>query len=433
MINKKLIIISVFLCSISLYLIGCNSFKTKKVVEELSGNIVIWSSPEKKELLLYEKNKFIQKNKKVTVNVLSVDDDKIYNQIIEYLATDIKLPDIIQINDNYISGITNKYSNKFWDLTNFIPSVKNNYLPSKLNKVIFKGRTLAMPWDTYPVAVFYRKDIFMNVGIDVESIKTYTEFINAGKIILQATAGKSRLIAINSKGDSALYNIFLNQLRGSYFDKDGKCIVSSDKSLRAIKMIKSIYDSGLAYSYSNNTTFKNAIIDGTIVSIPYDNSLFSSIIKDNGALKGKWGVMNLPAFEAGGNRNAQIDGSSLMLSNNSNSKSITTNPSLEFAKYLTTDKEALNDQISSYGIIPAYILPPTDIKSNNSLDYFGGKKIFNTFMQIAEKSAVSISAPGYKEVDDKVTNAFNHTIFNNGNAKELLTKIENQSNTKGTP
>jgi lactose/L-arabinose transport system substrate-binding protein len=39
----------------------------------------------------------------------------------------------------------------------------------------------AMPWDSGPVAVFYRRDFYEKAGVDPAKIKTWDDFIAAGK------------------------------------------------------------------------------------------------------------------------------------------------------------------------------------------------------------------------------------------------------------
>lgn len=38
-----------------------------------------------------------------------------------------------------------------------------------------------MPWGIAPTVLFYREDLFQKAGIDVNSIVTWEDFIEAGK------------------------------------------------------------------------------------------------------------------------------------------------------------------------------------------------------------------------------------------------------------
>ena len=43
-----------------------------------------------------------------------------------------------------------------------------------------------MPWDSGPVVLYYRRDMFEKAGVDPASIETWDDFVEAGKKVVAA-------------------------------------------------------------------------------------------------------------------------------------------------------------------------------------------------------------------------------------------------------
>jgi len=82
--------------------------------------------------------------------------------------------------------------------------------------------------------------------------------------------------------------------------------------------------------------------------------------------KGKWGIVELPAFEKGGNRQANLGGSVLIISEQSKNKEI----AYEFLKFALATNEG-EDIMMEFGLFPAYTpyYSAPSFKVNN--EYFG--------------------------------------------------------------
>ena len=152
-----------------------------------------------------------------------------------------------------------------------------------------------MPWDLGPTALYYRIDLFEKAGIDVASIKTWDDYIVAGKKLTAAIPDAAMTLYTD---DFNLYEIFLNQLGGSYV-KDGKINVNSPESEKALLLQKKMKDEGIAINVHDGNgripALTNDKVASVILPVWYAGTLSHSVEKQ----AGKWGIVPIPAFDCG--------------------------------------------------------------------------------------------------------------------------------------
>ncbi len=104
-------------------------------------------------------------------------------------------------------------------------------------------------------------------------------------------------------------------------------------------------------------------------------------IKDKGPdQSGKWGVIGLPAFsgkEAAGSTNG---GGNLLIP----AKGEHVDLAKEFVQFAMTDNDLLVDGFINYGLYPAYIPVYEDPAFAEPDEFFGGQKIYETFIELGK-------------------------------------------------
>ena len=102
-----------------------------------------------------------------------------------------------------------------------------------------------MPWDSGPVAMFYRRDFYEKAGVDPATIKTWDDFIAAGKKILEANPGVVMTQA-DLNGDTEWFRMLANEQGCGYFSDDGQSItVNQPDCVAALEKVKEMKDAGL--------------------------------------------------------------------------------------------------------------------------------------------------------------------------------------------
>lgn len=167
------------------------------------------------------------------------------------------------------------------------------------------------PFDGGPTGVFYRTDYFEQAGVDAESIETWEDMIEAGKKVQEET-GVS-FIGLDLHGDDDFFRMMLNQQGTFYFNQEGEINIDSEESKRARAVIKQLYDEGLVRNTVGWDAWVGSMVEGRTAIAPSGAWLYGSITQQGPDTAGNWGVIQLPAFEKGGNRASNLGGSNYLI------------------------------------------------------------------------------------------------------------------------
>ncbi len=418
--NKALLLFLSIVLIISIDGCGSKSTENTSYKSDLFGKITVWS--EKKDLKALQKagEDFKKYNPNVDVQVVEVDSSNLYDKITGGLALGSDFPDVFSTNNEYIPIFISKFPDGFMDVSSSISSIKNGFYNSQISESSVNGRSYAFPWKVTPAAVFYRIDTFSNSNINTDDIKTWYDYIQAGKLLLNNTEGKVKMLPVDESSDVTLYQEMLNQLKTGYFDKDGNPDLNSDKALNAVATIKKMRDAGIIYNYNGVDSLYNAIKNGEIATLPY-GCYYADILKSIAPeLAGKWGIIKFPTFEPGGNNDASMEGSSLMITKASKNKKLAT----EFAKFAVTDNDSLIDSFKKYGILPAYVSVLKNPIFNKNEEYFKNQKIWELFKDVVKNSEDNHISSNFVQTKKNVAEAQKEILVNNKDAQNVLDSLQ---------
>jgi lactose/L-arabinose transport system substrate-binding protein len=365
--KKFLIFIISLIFTFSIF--GCTK-KTKvnnNDKKEFKGNITIATAGIYTDILNSIAEDFIKENPKVKINVKSVDSD-IEKMPSDYV-NDNKF-DLVQIPRESCSYITNKYSDKLMNLTSLVNSYKSKgyFFNSFINEIVNEedNSIYCMPWSIRPIALYYRKDIFKKAGINPENIKTWDNFIEAGKKINEVYNGNVKIIGLKYEDSYDILLCMLNQLGGQFYDSKGNVYLYNDKLLKVLNIQKKMINEDIVLNLEDKWNDRIFYLKtNQLATVPY-SLRYKKVIKD--CLKdqsGNWGIMKLPAFENGGNQIANYDGAYLAISKNTKNKDL----SIEFMKYIVMNNNA-NKVLLKYGVLSGYRPFYNNSVFENKDDYF---------------------------------------------------------------
>jgi lactose/L-arabinose transport system substrate-binding protein len=230
------------------------------------------------------------------------------------------LPDVSNIEDSHLRqflelGILHDITDRVEPYLPFMNEFKWRHVEGD-------GRYYAMPNDSGPVALFYRRDIFEQAGVDPEGIETWADYYDAAQVIMDAT-GIPMWQQATARNSGRLFEILMWQRGLGYLDEDGNVLLDRDEGiLEILEFMGRFWDEGMAldaeewtdawyrnFDEPNVATHPGAVWMGTF---------FKSWIAPDAA--GNWGVIRLPAWEEGGVRASNDGGSSLVIFEESTQK-----------------------------------------------------------------------------------------------------------------
>src|SRR5262249_40642141 len=139
------------------------------------------------------------------------------------------------------------------------------------------------------------------------SIRTWDDYVRAGEQI-KAKTGK-KLLVMDPAEDST-FPMMLQQQGQRYF-KDGKVVVADQQAVRAATLLKTLADKGLVDFEKGWDGLVAATKAGKVATTPYAVWWSGTLTDEMKELKGKFGVVPLPAFDPGGVRTSNNGGSTL--------------------------------------------------------------------------------------------------------------------------
>lgn len=347
--------------------------------------------------------------------------DQVYNKLSTSLATGNGIADVVQIEGDVLAGYAEKFPNGFLDMTPYVN--EKEFLPVKVGEVKINGKLHAFPWDAGPMGLFYRKDYFQQAGVKAEELKTWDDFIEAGKKVVASCKNPNgevvKMVPIRPTKPS-LYATFRSENGISTFDDQGKTIVNDPKSIEAMQLLKKMYDTGIGLNFNGWDEYEGTVVNESVATIPEAVWMIGTI-KDKGpSTAGKWGVIPLPQMRAGEKGGAANGGSVVAV----NAKSEHADVAAEFVKFAMTDVKLQADGFQKYGLYPSYIPSYDDPVFQQGDDFFGGDKIYDVFIEAGKNISAFPVNGNTAEANDMIGDAVSKILLNNEDIKKTMDTLQ---------
>ncbi|GAA3088991.1 ABC transporter substrate-binding protein [Streptosporangium carneum] len=337
----------------------------------LSGEIKIWSWDVAAKALRRMAPEFEKANPGVKVQVVDIGYDNAYDKITVGLKSNSGLPDVITLEDGRIPGYAENFPHGLVDLSGVAGKYRADFDQAKWAAATSGGKLFALPWDSAPVGLFYRRDLFKQAGVDAGSIITWDDAIKAGEKVKQAT-GKRLFVSDLTNPD--MFTTLLQQLGQGYF-KGGRVAVSSPAAVRALTLLKTLRDKDLLQNERGWDGMVTATKQGKAATQPTAAWWTGTLTGEMPELSGKFGVVPLPAFDADGVRTSANGGSALAITSQTRNQ----NTAWAFVEWLLARKDNQVSMMRTEALFPAYLPALTDPLFDQSQPYFGGQRVNRLF------------------------------------------------------
>jgi len=274
----------------------------------------------------------------------------------------------------------------FMDLTDRLRSegYGGRLVEARLSLWSTREHVFALPHDVHPVMLAYRADLVEGLGIDVETLKTWDDFVAVGRRItadLDGDGAVDRYMVDLIGNITEGLPIFLLQRGIDMFDEHGAITFNQPLAVDTIiwYLHQNFGKNRIAYDCGWGQPLSKAMADGLVlfhVTPDWRSHVFEM---ESPGLAGKMKLMPLPAWEPGGRRTSVWGGSGLAVTKRGK------NPELawEFAKQLYFDTSQLGSRFAETGIIPAlkdaWNLP----ELNQPNAYYSGQHVGASYARLA--------------------------------------------------
>jgi lactose/L-arabinose transport system substrate-binding protein len=348
---------------------------------ELSGEIDLWGWNVAAASMELAIEGFQEIHPNVEVNVEDIGREDLYDRLTVGLAAGGSgLPDITLVETDRLDNYKAEFPDGFMNLSEKgFDQYESMFAESKIQAMKNSdGDFVAAPWDIGPAGIFYNVPVFEEAGVNPDDIETWDDFIAAGETILQETG--TQMLPVDISADDALFRMMLNLQGAYYFDEDGNIDLHSEEGVNALSVIKEMRNKELVANAEGWDGTVTATISGSVATVPFGVWYAGTIMDQAPEQEGDWGVFKLPAFEEGGNRDANLGGSDLTVISG------TENPDAAYAflEYFTTEVEPQIAALDEYGIFPSLLATYDEPYFDQESAFFNGEPVWSLFAEISE-------------------------------------------------
>ena len=418
-----------FAILLTIAVISCGDTKTKQTVSKLptidentETEITVWAWNVAAKALVESAKSFNQKYPKIKVNVQEYGlAQNVYERYSVILSSGVGVPDIIQIESDYVQTFAETYPQYFFDMNGYI-DIEGKVDPSKISTSYdSEGKLVSIPWDSGPVVMFYREDLFNQAGIDINSIITFEDYISAGKKLKEKFPNIT-MTGLPFTQDENLFRCLLVANKSYYLNNKGEITVASSKAIETLQMIKRLIDEGVA---KNTINWDGGIVankNGELASWIMGGWWGGTIKDQMPEMKGKWKIAPIPAFPDGA-RASSSGGAGLSITASEPIKQVA---ALEFIKESLMNVDNQLMMYEKYSLFPSYLPTYDDERFLKSDDYFGDD--FNKILADVTKEIPNViyASKDFAEIKNTVVSVYEDVLNNNRDIKSALEQAASQ-------
>ena len=273
----------------------------------------------------------------------------------------------------------------------------------KWQDVTVNGRIFGMPWDSGPVALYYRRDVLEKAGLpsDPEQVAklfaTWNEYAQLARKIHTAT-GAYMFAHARANNDARDFEKLAWQRGAGYFDEQGRVILDTRKdNVEVLTFLAQFWKDDLAQDTEPWTpAWYKGFTDGSVAThfgAVWMGGFLRTWIAADAA--GKWGVVPLPAWAPGGVRTSNDGGSNLVVSAQSKVK----DAAWALVEFVTANREA---QVTAWRAMDSF--PSLDEAYSSPFarlgdPYFGGQAYRQVFVDLVKQIPAWYYTKDYPEAN----------------------------------
>jgi arabinosaccharide transport system substrate-binding protein len=270
-----------------------------------------------------------------------------------------------------------------------------------------RGHTFALPHDVHPVMLMYRADLVEQLGIDVEKLETWDDFVTMGARVTRDDNGDGvpdhYAIDLPLSGAYGLTILMLQRGVG-LFDEAGKLAFNQPITVDTIVwyLHQTRGKKRIGYDCGSGQSLGKAMLDGLALFYFAPDWRTRIIDQEVPTLSGKMKLMPLPAWEKGGRRTSTWGGTGLTITKSSKRPDL----AWQLAQFLYLNKTALGPRFAVTNIVPpfrdAWDLPEFSRPNR----FFSGQPLGALYAKLAPDTPPVWATPYTRIAEDALNEAY---------------------------
>ncbi len=267
---------------------------------DLAGEITVYAWTDMYTASSQVAEAFMKEHPEAKINVEQV--DAAYTKLIPQLASGQDVADVFMLQNYDLLSFVNNYPGQIMDVSDLIQGEESNFAEAAVQSIYNAedGKYYGVPIDVGPCVFFYRTDMFEEYGINVEDIKTWDDYIEAGKVVREKSGGKVYMTGFDFNGQSSqdYVKLLFQQQGGSYYDDEGKINLNTPEMVKTYETLQKMIDADIVQNFTSEWDDRVAALQNeTICTLPYACWIHSIISGQCENQKGLWSIAPMPTFD----------------------------------------------------------------------------------------------------------------------------------------
>jgi len=240
----------------------------------------------------------------ITINYETIDYTQMHDNLLAAFLAGSGAPDLVDIEIGKFARYVKDEDNvHLLDLTDVVAPYLPDLVASRMAPYQAFGKQLGIDYHLGAYLMYYNKALLDQAGIDPDTIKTWDDYVAAGKQFQEAFPDKA-WTAVESRSIFSPYALmYMNG--GHVYDADGNLVLDSPENAEALQFMSDMVNvDGIAIEATagdiNSAEFQAEFANGNIASIWMPQWYMTRFPDNMAALCGSMIVRPMPMFEEGG-------------------------------------------------------------------------------------------------------------------------------------
>ena len=324
-------------------------------------------------------------NKKIKLAGETFPYEDMHNNLLIALQSGTGAPDLVDIElskfPNFLQGKI-----QLLPMNDIVNPVIDEFIRARFEIYAKDGNYYGIPFHVGAEVIYYNTEILDKAGVDIDSIKTWDDFVKAG---LQVKEKTGKYMASLETTEHWSYWPLISQQGSDFFAPDGTVTLDDDINIKTLQFLHDlIYKYGIAAGaaggFHHSEEFYGAMNNGDYASIwmpMWYMGRFTDYMPD---LKQKMAIRPAPSWTKGGFRSAGMGGTGTVVTNQTKHAEI----AKEFLSYAKLSKEGNIKLWEFLGFDPPRWTvwnDPEMRKPNKFTEYFVNDDIFGLLLSVKDE------------------------------------------------
>jgi arabinosaccharide transport system substrate-binding protein len=324
-------------------------------------------------------------NKPIAIKTDVYPYDEMHNKLLIALQSGTGAPDIVDIEISKYSNYLKGKNPALVPLNKIVEPELDKMIKARFDNYAKDGKYYGIDYHVGAAVMYYNKEILDKADVNADDIKTWSDYVAAGKKVVAATGVPMTTIEVT---DQWTFYPMISQQGSDYLDKDGNPILDNETNIKTLQFLKDmIYTDKIAIPTpggKHHTEEYYAFMNkGGAASVLMPIWYMGRFVQYMPDLKGKIIVRPLPKWKDDGFRSAGMGGTGTSITVQCKNVDL----AMEFLSFAKLSKEGAKKTWTVLGFDPIRwdVWEDPEMKADNKYTDYFGKGIFDMLVQIKDE------------------------------------------------